>query len=290
VQDPDDGRPVIAVQLSGGLGNQLFSYAMGRAAALAADAALWLDTSFHAPGRGAQRRYELDALAIAADHVLALPQGVDPAALAARIGGAPVLDGSDAGAGQVLAAGAPLVLAGYPPSRSSHLFDPAFRARMLAETRLKGPGSDAFRDWAARIDAARTPVFVHVRLGDYLKLPDSFCIPDSAWYRAALARIDAVAPGAEPFLCSDDPAGALDRIDFGRPVTALPVLPAPEALELHRRCHHFICAASTFGWWSAYLGTHPARTVIFPRRYFVNDWLQARYETVDYLDPGWLRL
>lgn len=285
-----DGRPIIAVQLNGGLGNQLFSYAMGRLAAQAAGAALWLDISAIAPGSGARRGFDLAALTIAADAVVELPQRLDPAAMAARIGGARVLDGSDAGAAEVLAAGAPLVLTGYAPSRNAHLFAPGLRAQLLAETRLRGPGSAGFRHWAARIAAARSPVFVHVRLDDYLRLPDAFCIPDSAYYRAALARIDAVAPGAEPFLCSDDPEGALARIDFGRPVTALPVLPAPEALELQRRCHHFICAASTFSWWSAYLGTHPARTVIFPRRYFVNTWLQERYETVDYLDPDWLRL
>lgn len=287
---PADGRAVVAVQLSGGLGNQLFGYAMGRAAVLAADAALWLDTSFYAPGQGAQRRFELDALAIRADHVLDMPQLFDAAALAARLGGARVLDGSDADAEAVRAAGVPLVLTGFPPSRNGYLFTPGIRDRMLVETRLRTPPGAVFRDWAARIAAAHSPVFVHVRLGDYLRLTDAFCIPDSAYYRAALARIDAASPAAEVFLCSDNPAGALARIDFGRPVTVLPVLPAPEALELHRQCHHFICAASTFGWWSAYLGTHPAKTVIFPQRYFVQDWLQRRYETVDYLDPGWLRL
>lgn len=291
----DEAPPVlpanaVLVRLFGGLGNQLLAYALARHAAWRFGGELWVDTSFFETQASGPRPFDLARLNVRIDRTVCHPGWPEPGKLRELHGAAAAIDMAGASAGDVMAAGPPLVLAGDLPGRNAHLLEPGFRALMLEETRLKKRSSaKGFAAWKRRIAAAQSPVLLHVRLGDYLALGHVFNMPDIAYYRAALASIDAVAPGAEIFVGTDDPE-AVAQMEFGRPVTVLPPFPAPEALTLHRLCHHFVCGPSTFGWWSAYLGAHPGKRVIVPHRAYVDPGLQARYAAPDSLPPDWMRL
>ena len=44
-------------------------------------------------------------------------------------------------------------------------------------------------------------------------------------------------------------------------------------LALFSKCHHFICANSTFSWWAAWLSTNKNKEVIVPKKWFVDSEL-----------------
>lgn len=103
---------------------------------------------------------------------------------------------------------------------------------------------------------------IHVRRGDYLRLPAHHPIPPREWYRRAmdLAR----AAGAREFvICSDDIEWC--RREF--PGHEVSHLSATCDLALMARCQFNVIANSSLSWWGAFLGGE-GRTVIAPAQWF----------------------
>jgi hypothetical protein len=113
---------------------------------------------------------------------------------------------------------------------------------------------------------------LHVRRGDYAAhaattRTHGLCTP--GYYRAALSRLAAEAPGARIFVFSDD-------LDWCRATLGLPGdvayvagnADAPEwDIALMAACRHRIIANSSFSWWGAWLGA-PGGVTIAPEPWF----------------------
>lgn len=125
-----------------------------------------------------------------------------------------------------------------------------------------------------RIGAAANSCAIHIRRGDYvsdklfagicnldyyeaaisrmrqLASPDLFCIfsDDAAWCRSHLSRI----LGDTPALYADWNSGADSFRD----------------MQLMSLCHHQIIANSSFSWWGAWLNQYGAKTVIGPQKWW----------------------
>ena len=56
---------------------------------------------------------------------------------------------------------------------------------------------------------------------------------------------------------------------------------------LMQSCRHFIIANSTWGWWAAWLGSFPGKTVIMPEHWFADPTLNAAAAGLRV--PGWLQ-
>ena len=176
-----------------------------------------------------------------------------------------------------------LLLWGYFQS-AAYFADAAERIR--AEL---SPRPELFADdpLAARIRAARCPVAVHMRGGDYRRPENAHlqvCTP--AYYARAAAAAAQRVPEATLFVFSDDMDWARQVLDpAGLPVVwAEGERPAAADLGLMALCRHFIISNSTFSWWAQYLSAAPDKVVFAPDRWYAGGKTSALYE------PDWQRI
>ncbi|WP_028587948.1 alpha-1,2-fucosyltransferase [Desulfocurvus vexinensis] len=291
---------MIAVRLMGGLGNQMFQYAAGRALAARTGGELVFDLSALRadPRRGyALGPYPVRGREAAPGELERFPPR-PPArgrawALAARLRAAL----APRGAGPVrfdephfhyapafAALAGDVYLDGY--WQSARYFAPVAEA-VRAELTLPAL-SPAAAELAARI-AAGPSVGLHVRRGDYVSDPriartHGALPPD--YHRRALALAAEGLGRPEVFVFTDDPGWVATGLDLGAPFTLVRGLSAHEDLHLLSLCRGRAIANSSFSWWAAWLGG-PGR-VVAPARWFGPERMRTR-RLDDLCPPGWVR-
>lgn len=280
-------RTSVVVRLAGGLGNQMFQYAAGRAVALASGRSLLLDGSGIARGPS-DRRYELGALAIAGEPA----EPITRAVIRAQVGGRvpPALravaravsrrqwtllgDSGSACDERLFTTAGDLVLDGFWQSAAYAERSQEIEGALRREFSLRDALPNRLATLAREIEACES-VCVHVRRGDYVVDPLIAAVHGALppeYHSAAGGFIAAHVPGAAFFVFSDDMAWAREHLRLPGPtrfVDAAEGLPAMDQ-RLMASCRHFIIANSTFSWWAAWLGAWPAKRVVAPRRWFVD--------------------
>ena len=285
----------IWLELTGGLGNQMFQYALGRALALRSGGELLFDTRVLA--RDPQRSYALDGLRVAGR--IALPDEL-PMRWGRVTRRAPWLSRLLGGPRLVAERGF-----AYDPAVAILAPPVALHGNWQSERYFADAGATIRGDFALaeRLDERRealadeiaaTPqsVSVHVRRGDYVSNPTAnayhgTCVP--AWYAAAKARLDAALPGARYFVFSDDVAwGRANLAEFGAADFVEPAADGRDERDMHLMslCRHHIIANSSFSWWGAWLDPRADKRVIAPARWFAG----AAHDTRDLIPPTWERL
>ena len=285
----------VTLRLAGGLGNQLFQYAAGHALAERVGVPLRLDANWHARYGGTERPYWL--------HTLNVPEEAEFPAPASRLGRlrhriARVVNASarprmyqephfhyDPAFARLRA---PIVVNGYFQSwRYFAGYEDGLRERFRPHAAL----SDNAAAIARAIDAARVPVSLHVRGGDYLE-PAVLAVHgvmSPGYYRQATDVLRKLA-GADVsfFVFSDDPASARAKVRAEGAVTFVPPQRPWEDLHLMARCRHHIIANSTFSWWGAWLNPRH-KIVIAPRNWFTP--LGARKQDArDLMPADWTQI
>lgn len=298
----------VLVRLRGGLGNQLFGYAIGRAFALRYGAELVLDTvsDFELDWRYA-RTYALDPLRVVAreatasermepfgrwrrlwarrwarvkpwgarDYVVEAQRGWDPRIAALPVHGRLTLDGY------------------WQSYRYFEAIGNAIRAEIDWQAAAhRGIWGDP-RVAPVAPNVLEASVAVHVRWFDRVNVtsPENLS-PD--YYDHAIALMEERAPGSRYVVFSDDiettrrvlTALPADRTVFTRGETADPTGLAD--LMAMRRCRHAIIANSTFSWWGAWLGGRQGQIVTAPApKRFAPDSFWA---VPSLLPPEWILL
>jgi Glycosyl transferase family 11 len=301
---------VITVSLIGGLGNQMFQYAAGKALAMRHDVPLALDVSGFR--NYALRPFLLDRLAV--PEAVTLVQAEPAQKPEANFERAKWKGRIDRLLGK---AGLPKLSRSPNEYREPHFhYDPAFEA-LGPQTALFGYFQSEryfssiagdLRDWFAvreplgdaaaaalkRIEASRLPVSLHVRRGDYLKpgTLEHHGVLGEPYYREALARLDAATGrDAELFVFSDDAAAAEQVLSFVPKSRLVHVCGDPERpwedMALMARCRHHVIANSSFSWWGAWLDRSPDKIVVAPSAWFASSEL-ARKTTRDLYPAGWI--
>jgi hypothetical protein len=273
---------LIAVRLDGGLGNQLFQYAMGRAVSCALNTQLILDVSALGIGRRGQtaRGFELDhfrhkaRLATPREQrnfrLLRLVPWMGPLVgrwTACRERGLyynPAVENLPDGS----------YLCGY---WQSYRYFQGIAQLLVADYEAVERLSSASQAVAEKIGRLES-VAIHVRRGDYVSLPAAASFHGTlsiAYYAAAIARMRQAVPTPHFFVFSDDHAwcskhlplhvGEVEHVSHNGPSHAW------EDLVLMGRCRHHIIANSSFSWWGAWLADQRAeinRVVLAPIRWF----------------------
>ena len=278
----------VAVRLAGGLGNQMFQYAAGRVVALATGRRLLLDPSGIASGPSG-RRYELGAFRLDAPAVGAVLRMLIRAQVGARVP-VPLRAVVRTAAGsrwtllaergracdeRLFTAGGDLVLDGFWQSASYADRDPETAGRLRQDFALRQPLPDRLAALAAEMAACES-VCVHVRRGDYAHDPRIAAVhgalePDS--YAAAAVRLADSVSSPAYYVFSDDLGWARAHLRLPGPtrfVDDAAGLGSAIEQRLMASCRHFIIANSTFSWWAAWLGEHPRKFVVAPRRWFAD--------------------
>jgi Glycosyl transferase family 11 len=285
----DDSR-VIAVRLMGGLGNQMFQYAVGRALADEHNVQLVLDIShFDAqPSTEVPRHLEVDCFRIRAEVSRnRIPTGN---ALTRRVvGGRRLRAVHETGFSfdsRILALPDDTLLIGY--WQSERYFETnaeAIRRDFTPRFEL----TERTRSHAGQIDDST--VCLHVRRADYVSHAISAQVHGFVgldYYRSALEHI--VEAGVTPRLLviSDEPEWCSQHLDLGYPMTVVDRLPGRsyEDMLLMSKCRYIVIANSSFSWWGAWLSDALDKIVVAPKNWFVG----SHYETHDLIPAGWIQL
>jgi hypothetical protein len=146
------------------------------------------------------------------------------------------------------------------------------RSELRREFALSGEMSRASKELQRRInDAGESSASLHVRRTDYLPPSEGGwgVVLDPAYYDRAIERMRTLVPNVRWFVFSDDIAwcrehfASLQNVVFVEGNEKTPC----EDIALMARCRNHIIANSTFSWWGAYLASDEGHTIC-PRQWF----------------------
>ena len=136
-----------------------------------------------------------------------------------------------------------------------------------------------------KIRSSDSSVSIHIRRGDYLST--TYAVSSVEYYRDAINIIKKNVNDPCYYLFSDDPEWVKDNIS---PLVEKSILVDWNRYEnswkdmmLMSNCSHHIIANSSFSWWSAWLGSNSNKLVIAPRKWF----LDITIDTSDLYLEGW---
>lgn len=259
---------MIVSQLTGGLGNQLFQYATGHAAAARAHASFRIDTRHYdvVDPNYPSRPFALDQMAITAPRLSWLT--AKWIGLSKRLHRMPgrfdiVVDKAEGFDPRLLAIEHDTYLIGCWQTEQ---FFADRRAELTREFTFRTAPDARNADYLAMI-RAQPSVCVHFRRTDYLG-PNTTLRPCSLdYYDRALAAMAASVPDARYFVFTDDPEWVSRNACLPQDTTLVSHNVGTADIEdfrLMSHCRHFIIANSSFSWWAAWLANHPAKRVIAP--------------------------
>lgn len=288
---------MVIASINSGLGNQLFQYAMARRLAYVNDLPLKLDLTWYE--RSSAREYLLHHFKINAEIATQ-----DEIASFRRLYGRPWAEYLSQ------------LMYKYLPHNKGPLikeqsleFDPGLlevkgRAMLVGywqceryfidiqdiirrELTFKHEPDEINKNIAAGIASVES-VSVHIRRGDYLADP-RFHICSLDYYHAALKEVAKTVRHPHFFIFSDDQLWSQANLKLEYPATFIThngESRSHEDLRLMSSCKHFITANSTFSWWGAWLGAHPEKIVITPKKW-VND---PKIDSKNRIPQSWITI
>jgi hypothetical protein len=279
---------MIVVRLNGGLGNQMFQYALGRRLAIERAVPLGLDLgSLNGPARRRARHYGLNAFQIDVSKLFRRSFFVglkDIKCFGARATRVKEIEDHVL---QEFPSDRSLVLDGF--WQREEYFSPISEI-IRREFQLKAPLTSDRQKIAARLSPSA--VSIHVRRGDYVGTPkfaSFFGTCSSDWYKAAIAAMCERVQSPHFFVFSDDPVWARKNLPLhGHPAEFIDRCPDNrdyEDMYLMSRCAHHIIANSSFSWWAAWLNPSPDKIVIAPKV-----WYKGAPQMAAHTLPDWIRI
>jgi hypothetical protein len=304
---------MIVVKIFSGLGNQMFQYAAGLAAATSLRTDLRLDLSwFDIPEKmvRAKRNFELDKFPNINVHIA-------DKKICAQTGYVDDFDFSIAGKIRRRMHHCSRLLV----PKSSYITDDSNKLLIEALQNGKDYYLDGywqsevyFKDWADQVlntfefpefkckknmDFAKilskqeNSVAVHVRRGDYVRSPQDaklfgkICTAD--YYKKAIAEIEKRIKAPSYIVFSDEPQWAAENLNL--PETTVFVDWNNNGngfrdMQLMSSCKHNIIANSSFSWWGAWLNQNPDKIIIAPARW-TND---KSIKTERIIPAEWIRI
>ena len=289
---------MIIMRLMGGLGNQMFQYALGRRLALDRNVPLKLYLNWYE--KVDDRQYELDQLNINAEiasyeeffrltyysrnwftrklyKIYQYPISYyrkryvieqEPRKFDSNIFRVPKT----------------AYLIGY--WACERYFEP-IQARIRQEFSPSIPLSESHQKLSLKIQNDPSSVSVHIRRGDYVFQPGFLVLPMD-YYHRAVAYINQNIQSPHFYVFSDD----IDWVKVHLKLNGEMTFIEPSAggndlldMQLMSQCRHYINANSSFSWWGAWLGEKSDSIVIVP-----NQWHANKPYPKDLIPNRWVRL
>ena len=281
-------KDVCIIRFSGGLGNQLFQYALYRKL-LFLGKQVKADIRDYEMGRE-KRPFLLEKIGIRMDYI-------DDEDIARYSLNNPLMNSIKAKLG---------IVTNYS-EKESYIFDP--NVLQLEDAYIRGywqcphyyddirdillkdiefPQMSNNKEAIRETMGKQNSVSIHVRMGDYLYFPDRYGgICDKEYYRRALDIIESRVEDPIYYGFSDDIERAKDLLRFKDKIKWMEPSPGTvtyDDMNLMRSCKHSIIANSSYSWWGAYLGYAPQRVVIAPVKWintyrdceiWCDEWIKA---------------
>ncbi len=292
----------IIAQLQGGLGNQLFQYATGRALALQKQASLLLDHSWYTQTyddvtprelllselntkgslisfqpkiqrpkriqRIAQTFWPIDPFIF----VEQAPYRFDP-----RLNKSPAFKQQN------------LYLMGY---WQSYKYFESIKAILQSEISPKKVLDTHYQSYLHNIQST-TSAMVHVRRGDYVNLASAAKVHGFIgldYYLEGMKLLLEKNLDTHFFVFSDDIDWAKENLPYPERTTFVQSINSSDAviqeLELMTHCQHHLIANSSLSWWAAWLSKNPNGVILCPKKW-MND---TSLDLNDLLPPRWQRI
>lgn len=287
---------MIIVKLIGGLGNQMFQYALGRKLAILKDVQLKLDISWYVNsefGRDVEREYSLNHFNIV--ECLASEDELKPylkkKSLLFRI--ARKIRRELSGVNNV----------GYDPkileSPDGSYIDGFWQSEkyfadiadiIRHDFTLKNELSDFAKTIKSQAGEVNS-VSLHVRRGDFVSDKKVNSLIGSCgidYYHSAIRLVSESIEQPCFFVFSDDIEWVKANLETEVPMiyVSRPELRDYEELILMSMCKHNIVANSSFSWWGAWLNINPGKMVIAPKRWFASNKMGSN----ELVPESWIRI
>lgn len=128
---------------------------------------------------------------------------------------------------------------------------------------------------------------IHMRRGDYLNHKDTFGVLDDNYYLSALEAMLNITKLEKIYIFSDSPESVISfqkRLKLDSEIISPSDLKPSETLVLMSRCAAIIISNSTFSFWAAMLASH--NEVIYPDPWFKSsdEWLNSAH----FKNPNWV--
>jgi hypothetical protein len=137
-------------------------------------------------------------------------------------------------------------------------------------------------------------ISLHVRRADYVQNPHYnkiYGTCDQDYYSRAIQHIVERVSSPHFFLFSDDPDWVKRELKLEFPATVIEhngPERSYEDLRLMSQCQHNIIANSSFSWWGAWLNQNPHKIVVAPTRWFADEARNA--QAGDIVPEAWIKL
>ena len=291
---------MVISNIIGGLGNQMFQYAAGRALSLRLGVQLKLDIrafSGYSLHQGFELRRLFDSdVEIASNDDLKVVLGWQKAKLAQRILKRPqlkrfrcksyVIEPSFNYWVGINTLKENIYLDGYWQSEQYFI---QFVDKIREDFIFKLPLSNKNVDIAEKISQVNA-VSLHVRRGDYISDKKNAFIGVCSldYYKTAVEKIKTQVDNPVFFVYSDDINWVKNNLVLDKTAVFVSHNRGNEGyndMRLMSLCKHNIIANSSFSWWGAWLNADPNKTVIAP-----SQWFASGKDDRDLIPTGWLKI
>ncbi len=294
---------MIIVQISGGLGNQLFQYALGRQLALKHNTTLKLDIDIYQnpPPGSTKRQFEL--------HNINIKAGIATTEEITKIKRAHlnglfksiywrtqymkpyykrdiIKEKTNLFDRNILQSSNFIYLEGYWQSEK---YFTSIKDYLLKEFKPKHPLNEKENAYLNRIISSNS-CSVHIRRGDYisnLKLHDIYKNIPFEYFEEAINIIKEKESNPLFFIFTDDLDWARKSFDKINNIIFVDINDACKSIYLMSYCKHNIISNSTFSWWGAWLNQNEKKIVISPKEWFT---AQSVLKMDDLIIDTWIKL
>lgn len=291
---------MIIVKLMGGLGNQMFQYALGRSLSITNSCVLKIDASAYRTYK--THAYGLDAFSPAADTaseaecdaIRYKKCGVIELAVRKVLGrqrrraGDYITEKSFKFDPDILKLTGDKYLEGYWQSEK---YFASIRDVLTADFTVRHGMNAANSAFHERIKGTNSVSF-HIRRGDYVSDPKTNAyhgVDLKGYYRDAAALIKQKVKDPHFFVFSDEPQWVRENFRGEFEFTVVDCntgRTGHEDMRLMSACSHNIMANSSFSWWGAWLNRNPGKIVTAPKGWFTD----SSIDTSDLIPGSWIRL
>lgn len=287
----------IIVRLQGGLGNQMFQYAFGRALSMRSGMELYLDTSPLNPKKN--RGYQLDAFILsvkAADsekvqrlitpHFVIRKKLWKALKIPFRYADTHILEKDFPYDNDVAC------------RKTSAYFDGYWQTE-----KYFGDCKDTIRqDFSFRNEEAlcrhvqyeevlnSNSVSIHIRRGDYVKNPKykkRLYVCKLEYYKNAMKYLNERFENLTFYIASDDHEWVKSNFELSKHIKLIESKNALEDLYIMSKCKHNIISNSSFSWWAAWLNSNENKRVLAPNIWF-NPY--AKIDFRDVVPDSWIKI
>lgn len=292
---------MIVVKLLGGLGNQMFQYAIGRKLSLIHNDELFLDCSFFdEKGTHTPRDFELDIFDIKASRpdnsILKKFESEQPSVvtraihrlLSKKIEPKSYFEKGHAFQQELFNLRGDIHLIGY--WQTEKYFNDV-EQEIRKDFSFIHPPTGKNAELLTQIDNCNA-VSLHIRRGDYVtnNAANTFhglCGLD--YYKAGVEYIKSKHDNIQLFVFSDDISWAKENLKYDLPMTFIDHNSGKnswEDMRLMSHCKHNIIANSSFSWWAAWLNNNGDKIVVAPKQWFTD----SSINTQDVVPSTWIKL